>query len=69
MRTMNTVKVAEWLKTQGMIKTSENFLSTFGHIEEIDYEGIKGFLYMYYRKDTEVVFRTMQCEVITTLIF
>lgn len=68
MRTMNTVKVAEWLKTQGMTKTSENFLSTFGHIEEIDYEGIKGFLYMYYRKDTEVVFRTMQCEVITTLI-
>ena len=67
MRTMNTVKVVEWLKAQGMTKTSENFLSLFGHIEDIDYEGIKGFLYMYYRKDTEAVFRSMQCQVSTTL--
>lgn len=69
MRTMNTLKVAQWLNAQGMIKTSENFLSTFGHIKDIDHEGIKGFLYLYYRKDTEEVFKAMQCEVITVLTF
>ena len=67
MKTMNTVKVAQWLSTKGMIKTSENFLSLFGHIEDVDYEGIEGFLYIYYRKDTEDVFRSMQCEVTTSL--
>lgn len=69
MKTMNTIKVAEWLNTQGMTKTSENFLSLFGHIEDVDHEGIKGFLSMYYRKDTEEVFRSMLCEVTTTLTF
>lgn len=69
MRTMKTIKVSQWLSNQGMVKASENFLSTFGHMENVDYGGIEGFLGLYYGDKTSDTFRDMQCHVITTLTF
>jgi len=67
MKTMNTQKVAQWLGNQGMVEAKDNFLSTFGHMENIDYGGIEGLLYIYYRDFAGDVFRSMQCHVSTTL--
>jgi hypothetical protein len=69
MRTMNTQKVAGWLGNQGMVEAKDNFLSTFGHMENIDYGGIEGFLYIYYKDFAGDVFLSMQCDVSTTLTF
>ncbi len=69
MKTMNTVKVAEWLGNQGMVEAKANLLSTFGHMENIDYGGIEGFLYIYYKDFAGDVFLSMQCQVTTTLTF
>ncbi len=69
MKTMNTVKVAEWLGNQGMVEAKDNLLSTFGHMEDIDYGGIEGFLYIYYKDFAGDVFLSMQCQVSTTLTF
>ena len=69
MRTMRTVKVAEWLGNQGMVEAKDKFLSTFGPIENVDYEGIEGFLYMYYKDFAGDVFPSMQCQIVTTLTF
>ncbi len=69
MKTMNTQKVAQWLGNQGMVEAKDNFLSTFGHMENIDYGGIEGFLYTYYRDFAGDVFLSMQCHVSTTLTF
>ena len=69
MRTMKTVQVAGWLRNQGMTDASNNLLSTFGHMENIDYGGIEGFLYLYYRDFAGDVFLSMQCHVTTTLTF
>ena len=69
MRTMKTVQVAGWLSNQGMVSASKNFLSTFGHMENVDYGGIEGFLGMYYGDFASHTFLDMQCQVTTTLTF
>jgi hypothetical protein len=69
MRTMKTVQVAQWLDNQGMTDASNKLLSTFGHMENVDYAGIEGFLYLYYKDFTDETFRFMQCHVTTTLTF
>jgi len=63
MRTMKTVQVAGWLSNQGMVEAKDNFLSTFGHMENVDYRGIEGFLYLYYRDFAGDVFLSMQCQI------
>jgi hypothetical protein len=52
-----------------MVEAKDNFLSTFGHMENVDYGGIEGFLYLYYRDFAGDVFLSMQCQVSTTLTF
>jgi hypothetical protein len=69
MRTMKTVKVAQWLGNQGMVDASNNFLSTFGHMDNVEYDGIEAFLGLYYKDFAGDVFLTMQCHVTTTLTF
>jgi hypothetical protein len=66
---MKTVLVAQWLANQGRTDASNNFLSTLGHMENVDYEGIEGFLYLYYNESTDETFRSMQCYITTTLTF
>ena len=67
MRTMRTQAVAQWLGNQGMVDAKDIFLSTFGHMDNIDYGGIEGFLYLYYKDFAGDVFLSMQCQVSTTL--
>ncbi len=69
MKTMRTQKVAQWLGNQGMVDAMNTLLTTFQGIEDLDYGGIEGFLYMYYGEFTPEVFLHMQCDVTTTLTF
>lgn len=69
MRTMNTQRVAQWLDNQGMIAASKSFLSTFGHMDKVDCEGIEAFFNMTYGESDGFIYRHMQCNVTTTMTF
>ena len=68
MRTMNTKAVVQWFQSQGMPQAAAQFSELFDEIENVDYDGIKGFLHIIYGAgDDEYIFRKMQCDVTTTM--
>ena len=69
MKTMKTLKVYEWLVIKGRATGATKLLVLFEGIEELDYPGLEAFLRIIYKKDSEALFREMQCDVVTTLNF
>jgi len=69
MKTMKTLKVYEWLVNKGRATGATKLLVLFEGIEDLDYPGLEAFLKIIYRKDSEAIFREMQCDVVTTLNF
>ena len=70
MKTMKTQEIVAWFQTQGMPRTAARFSDLFYEIENVDYDGIKGFLHILYGVgDDEYIFSKMKCDIKTYLTF
>ena len=69
MRTMKTLRVYEHLINQGQAYVATDLLMLFEEVEDIDYDGLLGFLTIYYGEFAQEIFLNMQCHVTTTLTF
>jgi hypothetical protein len=65
MMTMKTSSVIGWLNNQGMIDAAANFKNTFGHMGQVDRQGVEAFLVLYYGEFASEVFLDMKCNVLT----
>jgi len=70
MKTMNTQSVVAWFENQGHSTESRMFNTLFNHLTVVDHAGIEGFFAMVFHHEVyEEMFRSMQCNVTTTLTF